>query len=390
MFLKNISISQFKSHSSATLQLGQGVNCIVGKNGVGKTNLLDAVYCLLNGKSYFQMTDALCILKGETYYLLKGNLQETDETESHLMVSFQIGKRKAIRLNDEPVNKLAEFFGKYPCVVIAPDDVEIINGESDQRRRFFDYMLSVVDSDYLKHLSAYNKVLEARNKQLKVFLEHDNFDAVLLDYYDTKLELHGAYIFKVRQESTAIFEAYFNKVYAEIAAGVEVPVFKFISKLHDSDFRTGFTQTLNKDRILGRTSFGTHRDDWSFELNGMPLKKTGSQGQIKSFLIALKLAMYNFIYEMPRGSLAELLPIKKGIPFDIDLKNKHEITNEKRNVKPLLLLDDIFEKIDTSRMQQLVEIISKPEMGQVIITDTNKKRVEEYFEGRGEVGFFEL
>jgi DNA replication and repair protein RecF len=122
----------------------------------------------------------------------------------------------------------------------------------------------------------------------------------------------------------------------------------------------------------------------------MPLKKTGSQGQIKSFLIALKLAMYNFIYEMPRGSLAELLPIKKGIPFDIDLKNKHEITNEKRNVKPLLLLDDIFEKIDTSRMQQLVEIISKPEMGQVIITDTNKKRVEEYFEGRGEVGFFEL
>ena len=245
------------------------------------------------------------------------------------------------------------------ALVIAPDDVEIINGESDQRRRFFDYMLSVVDADYLKHLSAYNKVLEARNKQLKVFLEHDNFDEVLLDYYDTKLELHGAYIFKVRQESTTIFEKYFNMVYAEIAAGVEVPVFKFISKLHDSDFKTVFAQTLNKDRVLGRTSFGTHRDDWSFELNEMPLKKTGSQGQIKSFLIALKLAMYNFIYE-------------------------------NRNVKPLLLLDDIFEKIDTSRMQQLIEIISKPDMGQVIITDTNKKRVEEYFEGRGEVGFFEL
>lgn len=305
------------------------------------------------------MTDALCILQGESYYLLKGNLQEEDETETQLMVSFQTGKRKAIRLNDEPVNKLAEFFGKYPCVVIAPDDVEIINGESDQRRRFFDYMLSVVDANYLKHLSAYNKILETRNKQLKVFLENDNFDPLLLEYYDTKLEQHGSYIFKVRQESTAVFEEYFNKVYAEIAAGVEVPVFKFISKLHDSDFKTGFAQTLNKDRILGRTSFGTHRDDWSFELNGMPLKKTGSQGQIKSFLIALKLAMYNFIYE-------------------------------KRHVKPLLLLDDIFEKIDTSRMQQLVEIISKPDMGQVIITDTNKRRVEEYFEGKGEVGFFEL
>ena len=363
MFLKNISVSQYKSHSSVTLQLGRGINCITGKNGVGKTNLLDAVYCLLNGKSYFQMTDALCIQQGETYYLLKGILN-VDEVSNlvdvvQLMVSFQTGKRKAIRLNDEPINKLAEFFGKYPCVVIAPDDVEIINSESEQRRRFFDYMLSVVDKEYLKHLTAYNKLLETRNRQLKVFMENDNFDPLLLEYYDTKLEQHGSYIFKVRQDSTKVFEEYFNKVYAEIAAGAEVPVFKFISKLHDSDFKTGFAQTLSKDRILGRTSFGTHRDDWSFELNGMPLKKTGSQGQIKSFLIALKLTMYNFIYE-------------------------------KRNVKPLLLLDDIFEKIDNSRMQQLVEIISKPEMGQVIITDTNKKRVEEYFERRGEVGFFEL
>ncbi len=368
MFLKNISVAHYKSHELTALQLGQGINCLVGKNGVGKTNLLDAVYCLLNGKSYFQMTDALCIMQGETYYMLKGNLHldgqingqnGSDMANIELMVSLQIGKRKAIKQNDEPVSKLADFFGKYPCVVIAPDDVEIIHGESDQRRRFFDYMLSVVDVDYLKHLSAYQKLLETRNKQLKVFLENDNFDPLLLEYYDTKLEQHGSYIYKVREAATPLFEDYFNKVYAVIAAGAEVPVFKFISKLQDTDFKTGFAQNLGKDRILGRTSFGTHRDDWSFDLNGMPLKKTGSQGQIKSFLIGLKLAMYYFIYE-------------------------------KRKVKPLLLLDDIFEKIDTSRMQQLVEIITKPEMGQVIITDTNKKRVEEYFEGRGEVVFFEL
>ncbi len=369
MFLKNIFISQYKSHTSAVMQLHQGVNCIVGSNGVGKTNLLDAVYCLLNGKSYFQMTDALCIMQGETYYLLKGNLyidevlsnldEVINSVDVQLMVSFQTGKRKAIRLNEEPVTKLADFFGKYPCVVIAPDDVVIINGESDQRRRFFDYMLSVVDTHYLKHLSAYNKLLESRNKQLKIFSEQDNFDPLLIEYYNAKLEQHGAYIFKVRLDLTNSFEQFFNTVYAKIATDAEVPVLKYISKLQDSDFKTGFEQTLTKDRILGRTSFGTHRDDWAFELNNMPLKKTGSQGQIKSFLIALKLAMYNFIYD-------------------------------KRQIKPLLLLDDIFEKIDTSRMQQLVEIILRPNMGQVIITDTNKKRVEEYFDGKGEVGFFEL
>jgi len=358
LFLKNISISQFKSHNSTKIELEQGVNCVTGKNGAGKTNVLDAIYCLLNGKSYFQITDSLCILLGESYFLLKGAVQNEKEL-TQLMVSFQTGKRKSIKINDESVTKLADYFGRYPCVVIAPDDVEIINGESEQRRRFFDYMLSVVDSDYLKHLSAYNKVLESRNKTLKVFLENDNFDAILLDFYDTKLELHGSYLFNVRQQSTAIFETYFNEAYSEIATSTEVPVFKFISKLHESDFKEGFSKTQSKDRILGRTSFGTHRDDWSFELNTMPLKKTGSQGQIKSFLIALKLAMYNFIYE-------------------------------KRNVKPLLLLDDIFEKIDSSRMQQLVQIISKPKMGQVIITDTNKERVEEYFKGRREVIFFEI
>ena len=358
MFLKNISISHFKSHNSTKIELEQGVNCVTGKNGVGKTNILDAIYCLLNGKSYFQITDSLCILMGESYYLLKGAIQNREEI-SQLMVSFQTGKRKSIKINDESVSKLAEYFGKYPCVVIAPDDVEIINGESEQRRRFFDYMLSVIDLEYLKHLTAYNKLLESRNKQLKLFLENNTFDAILIQFYNDHLETHGTYIYNARKKATDIFETFFHQAYAKMTDNAELPVFKYISKLQNIEFPAGFSQTLAKDRILGRTSFGIHRDDWSFELNEMPLKKTGSQGQIKSFLIALKLAMYQYIHEQ-------------------------------RQIKPLLLLDDIFEKIDKSRMQQLVNIISETSMGQVVITDTSSQRVQDYFKDKFAVKIIEI
>ena len=358
MFLKNISINQFKSHSLANYHFSNGVNCFSGNNGAGKTNLLDAIYCLLNGRPYFQSTDNLCVQQGETYYVLKGDLELTQEM-GRMMVSFQMGKRKAIKYNDETVGNLGNYFGKHPTVVIAPNDVEIINGESEQRRRFFDYMLSVVDADYLKHLLLYSKVLDARNKQLKLFLEKDSYDAIVMQYYDETLERHGTYIFEVRQRATVVFEPFFNNTYAQIAGKIEAPVFTYASQLHGSDFKAGFTNTMAKDRILGRTGFGIHRDDWIFDLHGMPLKKTGSQGQIKSFLIALKLAMYNFILE-------------------------------KRAIRPVLLLDDIFEKIDSERMQHLVEIICQEGMGQVFITHTNKQRVEEYFEGRREVRFFEL
>jgi DNA replication and repair protein RecF len=357
LFLKNIYISQFKSHQEANIPFLQGVNCITGKNGVGKTNILDAVYFLLNGRSYFQTSDLLCVKQNESYFILKGLLRA--ESDISLMVSFQTGKRKSIKVNDVSILKRTNYFGQFPCVTVTPDDVEIINGESEQRRRFFDYMLSVVDAEYLNHLVEYNKVLEVRNRQLKLFLENEHFDIDLLEFYDNKLVLHGTFIFDARKKALKEFEVFFHKTYLDITEGKENPTFTYESKLLHQDMKSGLTQNLPKDRILGRTLFGIHRDDWTFELNGMSLKKTGSQGQIKSCLLALKLAMYDYIFT-------------------------------KRGVKPLLLLDDIFEKMDNGRMKKLVEIISDTNMGQVIITDTSSERIKIYFDKKVNVNLLEI
>lgn len=358
MFLKNISITAYKSHGYAEFTLAEGLNFITGNNGVGKTNLLDAIYCLLNGRSYFQPNDSLCIKQNEAYYTLKGSL-ESEENSNKLMVSFVPGQRKAISINDEKVTKLAQYFGKFPCVVIAPDDVEIINGESELRRKFFDYLLSLTHQGYLQNLVNYNKYLDIRNKQLKLFLEHDSFDADLLNVYNEKLATYGNEVYKVRKAATPEFELVFNKTYQLIAGTTEQPVFEYLSGLNHGNFELGFTQNLQKDRYTGRTNFGIHRDDWNFTLNTLPLKKTGSQGQIKSFLISLKLAMYHYICS-------------------------------KRSIKPLLLLDDIFEKIDTHRMNHLLEIIKGEDFGQVVITDTSKKRIQDYLGKNTEYEILEL
>lgn len=358
MFLKNISIIQFKSHEQLALELSEGINVFCGKNGIGKTNILDAIYFLLNGKSYFLTSDNLCIKQSENYFLIKGSIEVQNKIEN-LQVSFQQGKRKNIKTDEKQISKIADYFGKYPCVMIAPDDVEIINGESELRRNFFDYLFSITDRFYLEHLIAYNKALENRNRQLKIFIENNNYDEVLIEFYNKQLEKHGIYIFEVRQNFTPIYKEYFENSYKTISSGNDIARFEYQSNLFVSDFKTGFMQSEAKDRILGRTSFGIHKDDWQFELNSMPLKKTGSQGQIKSFLISLKFASYNLIFE-------------------------------KRKIKPLLLLDDIFEKIDYTRIEKLKEILSQTQTGQVFITDTSKTRVEKIFIGNKNIRNHEL
>lgn len=340
------------------MELVNGINIFCGKNGIGKTNILDGIYVLLNGKSYFHTTDSLCIKQNESFFILKGNIQ-TLGGETKLQVSYQQGKRKVVKNDDKPVEKLALYFGKFPCVMIAPDDIEIVNGESENRRFFFDYLFSIIDREYLQNLVWYQKALENRNRQLKIFLENGKYDEVIIEYYDNLLEKYGNYIFQTRTGLTPMFKDFFEKSYNFLNNGKDNINFTYQSGLQTADFKEGMKRNIQKDRILGRTSFGVHRDDWQFDLNEMPLKKTGSQGQIKSYLISLKLAMYNIICE-------------------------------KKSIKPILLLDDIFEKIDTERTGKLIEILAQSPIGQVFITDTNRKRIEEIFKKSKNVKITEL
>lgn len=357
MFLKNIYINGYKSHEQTAMQLQQRVHCITGRNGSGKTNILDAVYHLLNGRSYFMTADALCVKQGAQYFVLKGELEAEENTR--LMVSFQPGQRKTIKVNEKPVSRKSGFFGRFPCVVIAPDDVDLINGDGEQRRRFFDYLFSVVDPGYLHHLLAYNKALDWRNKQLKRFLESGKYDGLILEVCNHTLKEHGQFLFAFRNREMEAFTSVFMNTYNQLAGQRELPSFQYQSQLLEKEFTEGFALNLDKDRFTGRSNFGIHRDDWLFELNGLPLRKTGSQGQIKSYLIALKLAMYHYILR-------------------------------KRNVKSLLLLDDIFEKMDNLRMKQFIRLILGPDMGQVILTDTSRERVLLHFEGSQDFSVTEL
>ncbi|NUM32401.1 MAG: DNA replication and repair protein RecF [Bacteroidetes bacterium] len=358
MFLKNISINQFKSHEQLYLEIENGINIFCGKNGIGKTNILDAVYVLLNGKSYFLTPDNICIKQGENFFMLKGNI--TNSTNSvKLQVSFQQGKRKVIKCDEKPFEKIAAYFGKFPCVMIAPGDIEIINGDSENRRIFFDYLFSVIDRDYLQNLVLYQKALENRNRQLKLFIEKNIYDEVIIEYYDNLLEKYGNFIFNIRTVLTNEFKDFFEKSYDFLNNGKDKIQFTYTSGLQNVDFKDGLKQSNSKDRILGRTSFGIHRDDWVFELNNMTLKKTGSQGQIKTYLISLKMAMYDLIYE-------------------------------KKAIKPILLLDDIFEKIDNDRTEKLIQILEGKSIGQVFITDTSKNRVEEIFKRVNNIKITEL
>lgn len=347
MHLESIRLANFKNYEGAQLQFSPQVNCFLGPNGSGKTNLLDAIYYLAITKSAEQSQDQLCIRHGESFFSIKGSFNVNQESEE-VLCALETGRKKQIKWDGVPYKKASEHVGKIPVVLIAPNDTDVIRGASEERRKFFDAILSQTDPVYLQQLIAYNHALKQRNSLLKRFAEQNTFDADLLEPYTLKLIELGKYIHKKRKEALAFFKPLLSSHYQEISDDKEAVEISYSSHFHE-DISNQFKSSLKKDLVLKRTNVGIHKDDFDFEMEGKPIKKFGSQGQQKSFLISLKLANYDFL-------------------------------KAQKEQEPILLLDDIFDKLDDVRISKLIEMVASDKFGQIFITDARPERSIGFFE----------
>lgn len=345
MILQKLSLLNYKNFEARDFEFDPKINCFVGKNGVGKTNVLDAIYHLSFGKSYFNPVTTQNIRHGEDFFVIDGIYEKSGRTEK-IVVSAKKGQKKIIKRNGKAYEKFSEHIGFLPLVIISPSDRDLIIEGSDTRRKFIDGVISQGDSQYLQALLKYNKVLVQRNSLLKYFAINHTFNKDTLEIYNGQLTEYATVIFNRRSAFLKEFLPIFLKRYNAISNGREEVDLVYRSQLLDKDLTTLLEENLQKDKITQYTNFGIHKDDLLFEIAGHPIKKFGSQGQQKSFLIALKLAQFDFI----------------------KAHNK---------VNPILLLDDIFDKLDEDRVAQIITLVDNENFGQLFITDTHAERTEE-------------
>lgn len=348
MYLQQLSVINFKNYAEAELTFSEGVNAFVGNNGAGKTNILDAIHYLSLCKSYFNPIDSQQVKQGTDFFIINGTFDRNDLPET-VACSVKKNQKKVFKRNKKDYQRLADHIGLFPLVMVSPYDASIIMEGSEERRKFVDNVISQTDNHYLDELIIYNKILANRNALLKRIAETGRFDPSLLEVLDEQLVASGAKIFNKRRQFLESFTVLFNQYYQFLTEDAEKVELVYESQLLNDDFATLLKKTTEKDRVLERTTAGIHRDDLQFSIHGMPLKKFGSQGQQKSFLIALKLAQYMYLQQ------------QKGF-------------------KPLLLLDDIFDKLDEHRITKLMQLVSNHEFGQVFITDASPNRVSAIFE----------
>lgn len=345
MHLRKITLVNFKNFKSKSFEFEDRINCFVGNNGVGKTNVLDAIYYLSFAKSYFNPLATQNIRHSEDFFMIEGNYQINGKTDT-VVCSLKRGTKKILKRNGKIYEKFSDHIGHLPLVIISPADRDLITEGSDTRRKFIDSVISQSNKQYLRTVINYNKVLSQRNSLLKYFALNRIFDPISLKVYDEQLNTYGSVIYNERKTFLSVFIPIFKKRYRAITSSKENVNLAYKTQLNDIDMLELFEQTVERDRILQYTSTGVHKDDLSFEIDGYPIKKFGSQGQQKSYLIALKLAQFDFI-------------------------------KEQANVKPILLLDDIFDKLDDLRVEQLISLVNNDEFGQLFISDTHKERTEE-------------
>ncbi len=344
MYLETLRLINFKNYKETLLEFPAKVNCLLGLNGSGKTNLLDAIHYLSFTKSFLNASDTQNIRHGSDSFLLLGSF-DFDGVKHELSCQVQSGRKKIFREDGQDYQKMSEHIGKYPVVVISPADTDLIKEGSEARRKFFDTMISQIDHTYLFDLVEYHQCMKQRNGLLRMFHERHYTDMDLIDSYDQRLVKTGKQIFQKRKEFTVEFLPILNEVFNFLVEKKEEAKLSYQSEFYERDFLTSLKESFGKDLALQRTNVGIHRDDYEFSFAHGELKRLGSQGQQKSFLVALKLA------------------------------NVQVIKNFK-GFNPILLLDDIFDKLDNERITQVLNIVAEKNFGQLFITDAGSDRTK--------------
>ncbi len=345
MILKSLSLLNYKNFDSVSFSFNDKINCFVGNNGVGKTNVLDAIFHLSFGKSYFNPVSSQNIKHDESFFVINGEYEKNKNTEK-IVVSLKRGQKKVIKRNNKAYDKFSDHIGFLPLVIISPADRDLIIEGSSTRRKFIDSVISQSDKVYLEQLIKYNKTVSQRNALLKYFAANQTFNADTLLVYNEQLNTFGQYIFEKRKQFLETFIPIFKSRYEAISGGKEAVNLVYESDLEHHTLDNLLKEHLAKDRALQYTSVGIHKDDLNFQIAEHSIKKFGSQGQQKSYLIALKLAQFDFI-------------------------------KAQKGTNPILLLDDIFDKLDENRVAQILKLVDDENFGQLFISDTHADRTEE-------------
>jgi DNA replication and repair protein RecF len=349
MFLQKLTVTNFKNYEDATLHFSDKINCFIGDNGAGKTNLLDAIHYLSFCKSYFNPVDTQNIRHKESFFSIHGTYLKNGDSPDTISCVQKIEHRKLFRINQKEYDRLADHIGLFPLVMVSPYDRDLINEGSEVRRRYLDGVISQFDKPYLDDLINYNKALAQRNALLKHFAESRSFNPALLDIWDAQLTEYGQRIHDKRNSFLKDFIPIFRHYFEFISEGKEDVTIEYVSQLFDRELDQLLAVSVDKDRAARFTTHGIHKDDLELLISGFPLKKFGSQGQQKSFVIAIKLAQFDY-------------------------------TRNIKSFKPVLLFDDIFDKLDDKRVHQIIRLVSENSFGQVFITDTKRSRIEKLFE----------
>ena len=378
MNLISLNILNYRNIREASLEFAPKLNCFVGLNGQGKTNVLDAIYLLSFAKSAFTSQDSLNITHGEQMSMVQGVYQLSTINYQLSTTTISCGLRKGVkkqfRRDKKDYQRLIDHIGLIPLVMISPSDQQLIDEGSDERRRFMDVVISQLDRKYLDCLTTYNALLKQRNALLKQLadkypspLQGESEGAALLEVLEWQMIEPAEYIFAKRTAFFEAFEPYFAKTYAQISGSAEIPQLRYISQLQDRDLRESYIKTRQRDLILGWTSQGIHKDDLEMRLGDYPLKQVGSQGQQRTFVLAMKLAQALYI-------------------------SNHNSSLEGRSggVSPILLLDDIFDRLDSERVERIVNMVQSEQFGQIFITDTDRQHLTEILKPNNNAKIFHV